>query len=158
MTRSCDFRVDIIGAAGRVVLVTLYGELDLSSLPDFEATIETLNCMSHDQVVIDLRQAHFISVDGYAIIGQLAPRHRELTIYAEGTMTSQVLGLLGCGQYRNITIRESQRWAHPSDTKPHRARPHTGRGIQRRTIELQSGAEYSLSADAAAPEDRTNTG
>ena len=158
MTHSCDFRVDIIGAADSVVLVTLHGELDLSSLSDFEATIETLNSMSHDQVVIDLRQAHFISVDGYAIIGQLAPRHRELTIYAEGTMTSQVLGLLGCGQYRNITIRESQRWPHPTDTEPHRVRPHTVRETQRRTIELQSAAEYSLSTDAGAPEDRRNTG
>jgi anti-anti-sigma regulatory factor len=104
-TAISGFRVDLVEAIEDILLLTLHGELDLASMPEFEAVIQKVNSAHHEHVVVDLQPALFISVDGFDAIGTLAFRARQLTIYARGTLAARVLHLLNYDRFDNLTVR-----------------------------------------------------
>jgi anti-sigma B factor antagonist len=90
------FRVEI-GAANGATVLTLYGELDMSSAPALEDELHRIEAAS--LVVIDLRSLEFIDSTGLGVLVKMHRRQqdadRRLTLVDGGGQVGRLLELTG---------------------------------------------------------------
>jgi hypothetical protein len=89
-----SFRVDVV-VSGEVMVVQLFGELDLVSMSDFERALVSASLLGVDQVLFDLSGATFVCVQGYSTIGRFCRTIKNSTLRTSRAFDRQIFYLLG---------------------------------------------------------------
>jgi anti-anti-sigma factor len=100
----------VIRFGGGEVLVSPGGEIDLATVPDLGAHLDTVVDRGHRRVILDLVEVDFMGVCGVNLIARLATRLRAssggLTIRSPSELTRQMLTITGVGELVEIERSE----------------------------------------------------
>lgn len=77
------------------VALGLVGEIDLTSMGAFEAVVKDALAAKPSHLTFDARSCGFVSVAGFALIGECSRTIEKVTVYTKTNLASRVLGRLG---------------------------------------------------------------
>lgn len=89
------FRCELNRTSSERVVISLYGELDHVTMPQFESAIEEALEMAPTEIHFDLFEAEFVAVAGFAAIGRCTTQVPRVIVRAPGGIAQRVLRLLG---------------------------------------------------------------
>jgi anti-anti-sigma regulatory factor len=107
-----------IDDAGHVTLRVI-GPLDLVTEEQFQTELHRVVAGDPPALVIDLTNAPFVSVRGYALIGLAGEAVERLMVRTVSPLSARVLGTLG---FERVTVTEVSSWLStpPAATAPAR--------------------------------------
>jgi anti-anti-sigma factor len=88
------FRAEITTHHDGAITLELFGELDLVSMPQFEAALAEVLMRKPRRVIFDLSAARFISGQGFAAIGRCS-NEAEVAIRSGSGLALKILRALG---------------------------------------------------------------
>jgi hypothetical protein len=89
-----SFRVRLNGTENDVVVLELIGELDVVSMARFEQLIADLLSGNPKELIFDVTQTQFISVQGYDAMGRCSPGV-DVTVRARTDVAGTILTMYG---------------------------------------------------------------
>ncbi len=96
------FRVAVeVGGPGTVMLA-LSGELDMASMPVFDAHLATPIVQQAVEIIFDITATQFISAEGYRRIGQCSLSKKNVVVRCRTSFASKVLA--ACGYDRPVCV------------------------------------------------------
>ncbi len=93
------FRIEVVVSDADVAIVELSGELDVVSMDEFEATLTAILSSRPTEIVFDLSQALFISIQGFAQIGRCGLSVERVRIRSGNDLARRII--LQCG-FRDV--------------------------------------------------------
>ena len=93
------------------MLLDVNGELDLLTMPAFEAALDALLSASPREALFDVCGAQFISVEGFAAIGRVSLTVERVTVNARDDFAEKIFRLLGYDRIGFDTDRATCGWA-----------------------------------------------
>lgn len=95
-----SFHIRVVRRDGKSVTLVLLGELDITSMVQFERVIIEVLAASPKELIFDLTQSQFISAQGYAAIGRCSSEV-PVRLRSRTTLASKVLAIYG---YERVEI------------------------------------------------------
>jgi anti-anti-sigma factor len=92
--------VRVVRRDDEAVVLLLFGELDITSMVQFERIIAEVLSRSPKELIFDLSQSQFISAQGYAVIGQCS-LEVPVRVRSRTDLASKVLAIYG---YDRVTM------------------------------------------------------
>jgi hypothetical protein len=100
-----SFQIRIIRGVDGSVTLLLLGELDITSMAQFERVIADVLSENPKEVIFDLSQSQFISAQGYAAIGECSGEV-PVSVRSGTGLASKVLAIYGYERVAIATERE----------------------------------------------------
>jgi hypothetical protein len=100
-----SFQIRVVRSADESVVLLLLGELDITSMVQFERTITEVLSRSPKELIFDLTQSQFISAQGYAAIGDCS-LEVPVRVRSRTGLASKVLAIYGYERVAIATERE----------------------------------------------------
>jgi anti-anti-sigma regulatory factor len=95
-----SFQVRVLRNDDEAVLLILFGELDVTSMVQFEQIITEVLSGSPKELIFDLSQSQFISAQGYAAIGHCS-MEVPVRVRSRTALAAKVLAIYG---YDRVTV------------------------------------------------------
>jgi anti-anti-sigma factor len=95
-----SFQVRVLRRDDEAVLLILFGELDVTSMAQFERVITEVVSGSPKELIFDLSQCQFMSAQGYAAIGDCS-MEVPVRVRSRTDLASKVLAIYG---YDRVTV------------------------------------------------------
>ena len=93
-----------------VIVVELFGELDVVSMDRFEGTVAELLSGQPRELLFDLIQSEFVCAQGYFVIGRCSAEVK-VTVRSRTELSARVLALYGYEDVMVLTELEALRYA-----------------------------------------------
>jgi hypothetical protein len=95
-----SFQIRVVRRDDKSVALLLLGELDITSMSQFERMITEVLSGSPKELIFDLTQSQFVSAQGYAAIGHCS-LEVPVTVRSRTGLASKVLAIYG---YERVAI------------------------------------------------------
>jgi anti-anti-sigma regulatory factor len=95
-----SFHIRVVRRDDESVTLVLLGELDITSMVQFERVVTEVLSASPNELIFDLTQSQFISAQGYAAIGRCSSEV-PVRLRSRTTLASKVLAIYG---YERVEI------------------------------------------------------
>ncbi|MCU1489244.1 MAG: hypothetical protein JWM85_649 [Acidimicrobiaceae bacterium] len=123
-------QVEIDASVPEVVVLSLSGDVDVTSEDELEAALAQVVSMRPSHAVIDATESGFVSARGLAAIGRCETSVEQVTFCSRTVFAKRLLDLLGYDAVRYVVVRDAatdERGPSPSspDRPPRSERPRT---------------------------------
>ena len=104
------FAIRVIPSRDHVIVVELFGELDVVSMERFEGTVAEVLSGHPSELLFDLTQSEFVCAQGYSVIGRCSAQVK-VAVRSRTELSARVLALYGYEDVMVLTEPEALRHA-----------------------------------------------